>query len=52
MYCKFRTKKAILTFLTQELAEQSKQDYDGFVIDDGELSKPMKILLYTEYLTS
>uniref|UniRef100_A0A915L0V8 RRM domain-containing protein n=1 Tax=Romanomermis culicivorax TaxID=13658 RepID=A0A915L0V8_ROMCU len=46
------TKSAILTFCSPELAEQSKQDYDGFVIDDGDMSKPMKITLYSEYLNS
>lgn len=44
------TKMAILTFHSVELADQSKQDYDGFVVDDGELSKPMRILTHADYV--
>jgi len=40
----------MLTFHTPELAELARVDYDGFVVDDGELSKPMCILAHSDYV--
>lgn len=39
----------MLTFHDRETAEQAKE-YDEFAVDDGEVSRPMRVSLYVDYL--
>lgn len=45
----FRSKISIVTFGQAEEVEEALA-FDGFAIDDEEVSRPMRVLRYTEHL--
>jgi hypothetical protein len=45
-----RSKVAVITFHSSEHVTAAIDEYDNFAIDDGDVSRPMRLVRYADYL--